>query len=45
MGIVYELILFLHVVSAIGSVGPLFVLLVIVRLMKRNPEMDQIAAL
>ena len=45
MGIVYELILFLHVVSAIGSVGPLFVLLVIIRLMKRNSEMDQIAAL
>lgn len=45
MGIGYELIIFLHVLSAIGSVGPLFVMLVIVHLMKQNPEMDQHSAL
>lgn len=36
MGIGYEWVIFIHVVSAIGSMGPLFVMLVIVHLLKHH---------
>ena len=46
MGIGYEWVIFIHVVSAIGSMGPLFVMLVIVQLLKHNPtSLDTTTAL
>lgn len=36
MGLGYEWMIFIHVVSAIGSIGPLFVMLVILHLLKHH---------
>ena len=36
MGIGYEWVIFIHVVSAIGSIGPSFVMLVILQLLKHH---------